>query len=730
MPRSRHASFALNLPLYRVFDYQLPEHTQAQAGARFRLPFGSTSKIGILLNHDSQQDIDAEKIREVTELIDGESVLSPHLLDLAQWIADYYWQPLGDVLFQTLPTYLRSGKPQQDVRVRRWLSLAADEAALEKLKKKAPRQFELYSAMSENDGKTESELRNINPGWRALAESLKKKGLVEEMLEKPVVDISATSDGPVLTTEQRQVLNDIEDQQDGFAVHVIDGVTGSGKTEIYLRLIENQLREGRQVIYLVPEIGLTTQLVERVQARFANHAVVSHSGLPEGQRYQAWERFRQGLSPIMLGTRSSLFAQNENLGLIIVDEEHDHSYRQDDGVRYQARDVAIKRAQMLDIPILLGSATPSLETLSNRQREHYFYHRLLQRPAGFNPPAVSIIDTQNTVDASGCSEQMLSRAKDHLDAGGQVLIYLNRRGFAPLIMCHQCGWQAECENCDSRLTLHHSVQRLLCHHCGHRQMVPTVCPSCGDADIRHYGSGTEQLERTLGERFPSIPIIRIDRDVVQNHQAMQDRLKQLQSGEPCFLIGTQMITKGHDYPGITLSVIIDADQALFSASYRATEQLAQTVFQVSGRAGRGDRKGEALLQTRFPQHPFLQLLLQGDYQLVAKNLLEERQLLGFPPFSRVIMFRADATRLNDAMKLLEEIKRYIVNSAAQHGVQLIGPMPALMTRRIGRYRAQLCLVGKDFRALRSVLRENATRLQAVRKSARLSWTIDVDAPDL
>ena len=730
MPRTRFASFALNLPLYRLFDYRLPEQSTGEPGTRYRLPFGTSSKIGILLDGESRQEIESTKIREITELLDQQAVLSPHLLALAGWIADYYWQPHGDVLFQTLPAYLRAGKPQQDVRARCWQTLSADESVLESLQRKAPKQFELYSAIAENNDLSDAGLRNINAGWSSLIASLKKKGLVEEILEQPVADISISAKGPSLTDEQQQVLHDIDAQGSGFGVHVIDGVTGSGKTEIYLRLIENHLREGGQVIYLVPEIGLTTQLVDRVQARFSDLAVVSHSGLTDWQRYQSWERFRQGLSPIMLGTRSSLFAQNEKLALIIVDEEHDHSYRQEDGVRYQARDVAIKRAQMLDIPILLGSATPSLETLSNCQREHYFYHRLQQRPAGFNPPVVELVDTSNTVDASGCSQQMLSRAKDHLQAGGQVLIYLNRRGFAPLIMCHQCGWQAECEHCDSRLTLHQSVQRLICHHCGHNQAVPSACPSCGDSEIRHYGSGTEQLERTLSERFPSIPVIRIDRDVVQNHQAMRDRLQQLQTGEPCFLIGTQMITKGHDYPGITLSVIVDADQALFSASYRASEQLAQTVFQVAGRAGRGDRQGEALLQTRFPQHPFLQLILTGDYQQVTKHLLEERQLLGFPPYSRVIMFRADATRLDDAMRLLGEIKALIVNSASRHGVQLIGPMPALMTRRIGRYRAQLCLMSKDFRALRSVLRENSLQVQAVRKSARVTWTIDVDAPDL
>lgn len=730
MTCSRTASFVLNLPLYQVFDYQVPETMTGIEGCRFRLPFGSASKTGILLGPSSDREVSPRKIRIVSEQLDEEPVVSRHLMALATWVADYYWQPLGEVVLHCLPAYLRSGKPVQDVRVRRWIALPIETSVRETLARKAPRQAEILEALRQNGMLTEAQLRSINPGWSTSMNSLEKKGLVEACLETPAPECPEAPDGPVLSEEQQAVLSSIEKLSGRFAVHLINGVTGSGKTEIYLRLIESQLRRGQQVIYLVPEIGLTSQLVERVQSRFGNLAVVSHSGLTDWQRYQAWERFRQGLSTIMLGTRSSLFAQSERLGLIIVDEEHDHSYRQEDGVRYQARDVAIKRGQMLDIPVLLGSATPSLESLANCRREHYVHHRLRQRPAGFDPPVARIVDVRNSLQPSGCSEQMINRADAHLKAGGQVLIYLNRRGFAPLVMCLQCHWQAECTHCDSRLTLHQSLQRLVCHHCGHSQPVPGSCPSCGEPEIRHYGSGTEQLERALADRFPSTPIIRIDRDVVQNHQVMREKLQLLQDGLPCLLIGTQMIAKGHDYPDITLSIIVDSDQALFSASYRAMEQLAQTVFQVSGRAGRGNRQGEALLQTRFPDHPFLQSLLDGDYQQVAQNLLEERKLLGFPPFSRVIMFRADATRLDDAVHLLGEIKSLLEAGAKKLGVQLIGPMPALMTRRVGRYRAQLCLIGADFRALRAVLRQQADQLKSIRKTARVTWTIDVDATDL
>jgi primosomal protein N' (replication factor Y) len=432
----------------------------------------------------------------------------------------------------------------------------------------------------------------------------------------------------------------------------------------------------------------------------------------------------------MLGTRSSLFSQCERLGLIVIDEEHDHSYRQEDGIRYHARDVAIKRAQMLDIPILLGSATPSLESIRNCSRDTYFRYRLDSRPTRYPPPVPRLVDVRNSRFESGCSRQTLERIESQLEKGGQVLIYLNRRGYAPVVMCHECGWQALCRHCDSRLTLHQSVQSLLCHHCGFSQAVPETCPECANTEVRHYGIGTEQLEQGLARRYADIPVLRIDRDAVTSREALRSRLRQLQRGEPCILIGTQMIAKGHDYPAITLSVVLDADQALFSASYRASERLLQTLFQVAGRSGRGDRQGEAILQTRFPQHPLMQALQRQSYREIAETLLRERQALGFPPYARVVMFRADAVELDAALDRLAEIRNLLSAAAGFDELTCVGPMPALMTRSIGRYRAQLCLLSADFQALRSVLGQAMPGVEQLPASARCSWSIDVDAYDL
>jgi len=727
----RFACFAIALPLYRVFEYTIDDKIPAVVGSRYRLPFANGVKTGVLLNASDHSEFDPARIKPVQERLDEHAILGEHMLALARWMSDYYLQPLGEVVFQCIPGYLRGARAHLPLRVKRWRLAEADTDLIDDLEQRSPRQFEICQALRKQPGGlTAVELKEINPHWHPVVKALQAKQIVRwEWIEKPVNSAPAAK-LPVLSDEQHGALVGIESRLDRFAVHLLDGITGSGKTEIYLRLIAGRLAAAMQVIYLVPEIGLTNQLIERVRLRFGDCFALSHSGLTELQRYQAWDRFRRGEVDIMLGTRSSLFSQCDRLGLIIIDEEHDHSYRQEDGVRYHARDVAIKRAQMLGIPIVLGSATPSLESIANCERETYFRYRLDQRPTSYPPPPIQLIDVRNSRFDFGCSAQTFARVEKHLQQDGQVLIYLNRRGFAPIVMCHECGWQALCQNCDSRMTLHQSVQTLLCHHCGSRQAIPENCAECGHQEIKHYGIGTEQLEQGLQQRYRDTPILRIDRDSISSREALKSRLQQLQSGEPCILIGTQMIAKGHDYPAITLSVILDADQALFSASYRSSERLAQTLFQVSGRSGRGDRQGEAILQTRFPEHPLMQALARRDYRTIADDLLQERRLLGFPPYARVAIFRADAVELKQALAKLEEIRALFQSARRIEALSCVGPMPALMTRRIGRYRAQLCLLAQDYQVLRSVLSETMPSIQQISSSSRVSWSIDVDAYDL
>ena len=731
MPPTRFARFAIAIPLYKIFDYTIDVADRAEVGTRFRLPFANGVKTGVLLSTSDTSLHDSARIKAAGQRLDREPVLCGHMLALAQWMADYYLQPLGEVLFQCLPGYLRGANLEKPARLKLWRIVDADTDTIAAMRQRSPRQYEICRAIEQAEaGLTALQLRAINPNWHQAVHALEKKGLLEWVWAEKEAGTVVDAELPVLSDEQNLVLSEIEARLDCFAVHLLDGITGSGKTEVFLRLIQSRLAAGLQVIYLVPEIGLTNQLIERVRQRFGEQFAISHSALTDLQRYQAWDRFQRGQVAIMLGTRSSLFSQCERLGLIIIDEEHDHSYRQDDGIRYHARDVAIKRAQMLDIPILLGSATPSLESISNCEREHYFRHRLDHRPTRFAPPGLQLLDVRNSKLEYGCSARLFDKIEQHIQQRGQVLIYLNRRGFAPVVMCHECGWQALCQHCDARLTLHQSVQRLLCHHCGFTRALPRVCPDCGHAEIKHYGIGTEQLEQGLRQRYPDIPVLRIDRDSISSREDLRLRLQQLQQGDPCILIGTQMIAKGHDYPSITLSVILDSDQALFSASYRASERLVQTVFQVAGRSGRGDRQGEAILQTRFTQQPLMQSLVKQSYREIARNLLQERRGVAFPPYARVVMFRADAVLLEQALAKLEEIKSLLSTARRFGEVSCIGPMPALMTRRIGRYRAQLCLLAADHRALRSVLHQTMPQIQQVSSSARVNWTIDVDAYDL
>jgi len=731
VPPSRFATFAIALPLYRVFEYRIDDSEPVVAGTRYRLPFGQGTRSGVLLGVSDSTDYPAERIKPVEARLDSQPVLDEHLLALAKWMAEYYLQPPGEVIFQCLPGYLRGARALQSLRVKRWRLVDTDTDAIEGLQRRSPRQFEICQALlCQPAGLTAVQLKQINPNWHAVVRAMEEKQLLRWEWVDAAINPVIAGVLPQPSDEQAAILEEIEPRLSRFAVHLLDGITGSGKTEIYLRLIQARLAAGLQVIYLVPEIGLTNQLIDRVRQRFGDCFATSHSGLTDYQRYQAWDRFRRAEVSIMLGTRSTLFSQCERLGMIIIDEEHDHSYRQLDGVRYHARDVAIKRAQMLDIPIVLGSATASLESIANCERETWFRYRIDHRPTRYPPPPIQLVDVRNSRFEFGCAAPTLARIESHLAQSGQVLVYLNRRGFAPIVMCHECGWQSKCRNCDSRLTLHQSLQKLLCHHCGFGQAVPEACPECGHDEVKHYGIGTEQLEQGLQLRYPDTPVLRVDRDVISSRDALKARLQQLQSGEPCILIGTQMIAKGHDYPAITLSVVLDADQALFSASYRASESLVQTLFQVCGRSGRGDRAGEAIVQTRFADHPLMQALLRQDYREIAADLLQERRLLGFPPYARVVIFRADALELKQALAKLEEIRALLGQARHFERLSSIGPLPALMTRRIGRYRAQLCLLSADYQALRSVLSEAMPAIQEITSSPRVNWNVDVDAYDL
>ncbi len=724
-------SFAVALPVYHLFDYELPDSINAIPGMRFKLPFGSGQKLGILVSCQ-QQAISRKNLKQALIQLDDEPVLSSHLMKMSAWLAEYYCQPLGEVLFQFLPGLARKAEPLAKTRVKIWTAGKIDEDELSSIKRRAPKQYVILQALIQSEnGLNALQLKQLHESWHQPLKVLQDKGLVSSRYRehlsfseiKPKVNLT-------LTEDQQNIVSQISPLLDTFLVHLIQGVTGSGKTEVYLELMLEVIKQGKQVIYLVPEIGLTPQLLQRLQNRLGQGVVSSHSALSDLQRYQSWDQFKRGAAQVIIGTRSALFSETSKLGLIIIDEEHDASFRQQDGIRYHARDVAIKRAQVLGIPVIMGSATPSVESIYNLAKPHYRLHRLDKRVNNSSPPKIELLDCSQIPLNTSCSPQMLKAIKQHLNAQGQVLLFLNRRGFAPVVMCHECGWQSTCYQCDARMTLHQSVNKLICHHCGYSVMVPHKCPECGVKEIRHYGVGTQQLEEFLQTQFPAVEVIRIDRDSVKSAKQFDAKMQPVRDGSPCILVGTQMLAKGHDYPHITLVGLLDSDQALYSSFYRANERLIQTVLQVSGRAGRSEKKGQALLQTAFPAHPLMLNLCHQDYSELVESILQERKMVGFPPYARVVTFLVDAIELELAMQKLLQLREILTELNQPGLIDVIGPIPALMTRRIGRYRAQLSIKSDNFQAIRRILHQLMPKIQKIRNTRKSRLSIEVDPLDL
>jgi primosomal protein N' (replication factor Y) len=575
---------------------------------------------------------------------------------------------------------------------------------------------------------SDEELASAGSSWREALRQVRARGWVEAVTVAPAIvtpdKVTATA-GPVLTEAQTTVLAELSRAQGRFAAWLLHGVTGSGKTEVYLRFVEELLRENRQALVLVPEIALTPQLVGRFAQRFAVPMAVLHSGLSEGERLVAWRRARSGEAAIVIGTRSAVFAPLARPGVVIVDEEHDASYKQQEGFRYSARDLAVARAQRLGVPVILGSATPSLESLENARAGRYTRLALPERPGAAKHPRVSVVDLRHHAAISGLATPSLEAITRHLGAGGQVLIYLNRRGYAPTLFCPGCGWIAPCRACDARLTVHLRSQRLRCHHCGAQDPMPLACPQCGH-EVKPVGQGTERIEDLLHDRFPDVEVVRIDRDAVRRRGDMQALLDRVSSGEARILLGTQMLAKGHDFPDVTLVVIVNADQGLFSADFRASERLAQTIIQVAGRAGRASRPGEVLVQTEFPEHPLLRSLLEGGYEGFAPAALEERAQAHWPPYSRLALLRADARDASAALDFLEQAR----SAARGETVQLFGPLPASMARRAGRHHAQLLAQSSSRSVLQQFLARWVPAVEALKPRHGLHWSLDVDPQDL
>lgn len=659
---------AVPAPLYRLYDYLPPDNIRANElspGIRIKVPFGKREVIGILVEVSNTSQFPYNQLKPAKEIIDADTLFSPTVFNLLRWASDYYHYPLGEVFATALPRVLRQGKSPISTR---------------------------------------------------------KKKKREGMHGPP---FAIANSNFVLNESQQQAIEQVLNALKQFRIFLLDGVTGSGKTEVYLQIIEKVIEVGKQAIVLVPEIGLTPQIVGRFQSRFPEIISVYHSRLTDRERSDVWHKAKADQIKIIIGTRSAVFVPLNNPGIIIVDEEHDTSFKQQEGFRYSARDLAIVRSRLENIPVILGSATPSLESISNAQQTKYHYLHLPERVGNAVSPTFQLIDLRNQKLDNGLSPQLIAMMKQHLEAGGQILLFLNRRGFAPLLICHACGWVAACARCDAKMTLHQYPPFLQCHHCTTQRRIDQQCPECQNKELLPLGLGTQRLEQALNKHFPDIGVVRIDRDSTRLKGTLQNILHTIHQGENRILIGTQMLAKGHHFPDVTLVAILNADNGLFSADFRATERIAQLLIQVSGRAGREERLGEVVVQTHNPEHPLLRNLLENGYANFAEVILQERKLANLPPYAHFALLRAEATIKTHPVNFLTQV-RSLVKKVQQDSVEVLGPIPSLMERKAGSYRAQLLLQSLQRTSLHNLLNTLLLHIEELPLVRQVRWSLDVD----
>ncbi len=722
-------SVAIPVPLRRVFDYAVGEIDPARLlpGVRVRVPFGRREQIGVVLETPREVAAPEFECRPLTAVLDEAPLLDAELLALCRWAADYYHHPLGEVLAAALPGPLRHGAAPPATAAPTLLSLtAAGVAALSDL----PARSAVLKAVLDKLGGgalSRATLLEALPTAAAAIRRALERGWVEHIAAVGGSEVRMLETPPPLTAEQAAALQSLRAAPPGYSATLLEGVTGSGKTEIYLQLTADALARGQQVLVLAPEIGLTPQLAERFERRFGARVASYHSGLSDKERAGNWMRARRGEVDVIVGTRSAVFVPLARPGLILIDEEHDVSYKQQEGLRYSARDLGLIRARRLRIPAVLGSATPALESRHNAAAGRYHQLRLQQRVFSAAGPRIGVVDMRAQPLRHGLSTPVLDGVERHLAAGGQALLFLNRRGYAPALLCHDCGWVAPCPNCDARMALHRARKRLICHHCGHAAPLPQICPDCGGTELVPVGQGTERVEDTLRMRFPEARIERFDSDRLGRAGELERLLGDVRSGAIDLLVGTQVLAKGHDFAGLSFAGVLDVDQALYGSDFRALERMGQLVTQVAGRVGRTGQPGEVLLQTHQPEHPLLRVLIQQGYPAFCEALLKERRDFGLPPFGHLALLRAEAQHDGEALAFLMQVRGLMPQSS---GIEALGPAPAGMARRAGFHRAQLLLRGTSRAGLHRLLDQLIADIETLPAGRRLRWSVDVDPADL
>ncbi|MGV8933880.1 MAG: primosomal protein N' [Gallionellaceae bacterium] len=718
---------ALDVPLSILFDYFLTENMTVVEGQRVVVPFGRKLVVAVVMECKVESSLAVERIKAVQQVLQDVPALPADILKLLRFCSDYYQHPLGMTVLSALPVRLRGSEP---VLLKRALTYALSASGrsldLTQLPKRKVIQHKILAALQDRTLNA-AQLRALAPSAMTTLKTILEAGWVEANAEPAVAATYRFNNAHTLSDEQQQAVDTVKQAQ-AYGCFLLHGITGSGKTEVYVHLMHQVLQHGGQVLLLVPEINLTPQLEYYFQSRFPDAELVSlHSGLNDGERTQNWLRAQTGEARIVLGTRLSVFTPIPQLALIIVDEEHDSSYKQQDGLRYSARDVAIFRANQRGVPIVLGSATPSLESYYNAQSGRYTLLRLSQRAnVRAQLPSVRCLNISNALLPEGISPALLAALESCLQRKEQSLLFINRRGHAPVLMCTACGWLSGCPNCAGKLVLHLKDRRLRCHHCGHQQRVPLTCPSCGNADLQAIGIGTQRVEATLQQYFPEARILRVDRDSTRNKGSWNVMRKQIQEDKVDILVGTQMLAKGHDFPNLTLVGVLNPDNALYSSDFRASEKLFAQLSQVAGRAGRASKPGEVLVQTAFPEHPLFRALMAHDYDTWARTLLAEREQAGFPPFVYQVLLRAEGRQENDVFAFMH--KASAAAKAQGADVEVYGVVPAAMPRRANHFLAQLLVQSSTRKALQHFLREWKALLDSI-PAQKLRWSLDVDPLD-
>jgi len=722
---------ALPIPLRRIFDYIAEEHLQGTAlapGIRVKVPFGKASiRTGVLVRTANTSDLPAGKLKKILSIIDEEPLFSPIEFKLIKWASNYYHHSLGEVIFNALPVLLRQGKAASR-KIEFVYRLAPDKYEIDsKELKRARVQKEIIDILRSRPEGVSHHFFSTRRWSRPLNILLSKGYIYRQEIDHCHEIQPINGSGFSMNPEQEKAVDQIRNAGDRYGCFLMEGVTGSGKTEVYIETIKHYLKKGLQSLILVPEIGLTPQLANLFKTKLDARTIILHSGLSDGERLQAWLQARDGLAGVVLGTRSAIWTPLKNPGVIIIDEEHDMSYKQSDGFRYSARDVAIMRGKMNNIPVVLGSATPSLESLFNAVSKKYNHIKLKKRAGGALHPATTIIDLRAQKMVGAFSTSILSAISAELEQGHQILLFLNKRGYSPVIMCHNCGWTGQCKRCNVHFTYHKQDNKLSCHHCGAQTKKPDQCPECNTDGLLQVGHGTERLTETLAGVFPQARMMRIDRDSTRRKGAMEKMFNVIKSGAVDILIGTQMLAKGHDFPNLNMVGILDADRGLFSTDFRAGEHMAQLIVQVSGRAGRSSDKGRVFIQTHYPDHPLLRSLVESGYQTFARKVLQERKQVELPPYSHQVLLRSEDYRKENNEEFLDKAKSMLGEIA---GIELYGPFPAPLEQKAGRLRYQLLLQSVDRNLLLNSITPWVLALEALPISKKVRWSIDVDPLDI